>query len=87
MVVCQRRYDWIADISCLEVLMDGRCPMAYSKAIGHGDGTITPFYDPVLVWGWTDYPGKEKINPVARLREVIPMELGTVGYPDPDGGL
>jgi hypothetical protein len=85
---CRKSQEWIANISGLDALMRGECPDQYSKAIlNSGTGELTPFFDPILVWGRLDYHGKEVLNPIEILRDAIPPVLGRVNYPDPDGGL
>ena len=86
---CRESEEWIARISGLDELLRGECPQAYSKAIVNsvtGDPAEI-FYDPILVWGLVDYPGKETLNPIEILRAAIPPTLGHVTFPDPDGGI
>src|SRR4051812_34280457 len=58
LAACQEAHDWIAGIGSLEELLRGECPMGFSKAVGTSDGSMTPIYDPVLVWGWLDHPAR-----------------------------
>jgi hypothetical protein len=88
LAACMKNHGWIARITGLNELLKGESPMHYSRAIGNSvTGEITPFYDPVLIWGKLNYPGTREIAPVKILREAIPSSLGSVSYPDPDGGL
>ena len=85
---CRASQPWIASISGLEDLLRGECPDHFSKAIANSTtGELSPFFDPILVWGRLDYPARESINPIEILRASIPPGLGRVSYPDPDGGV
>lgn len=87
--VCGNSHPWIARISGLDELLDGKAPLAFSKAIfNSATGELMPLgYDPILIWGRLYYPAKTSINPVEILREAIPSTLARVSFPDPDGGL
>jgi hypothetical protein len=85
---CKASNDWIAEIGGLAALLQGEAPKSFSKAILISTSSeMLPMFDPVLVWAYQNYPGAAQIDPVGILRAAIPRELGTVNYPDPDGGI